>query len=93
MAGFDLPGDIAAAIVYPDKVLDWIGERTGRAFSWRHVVWLEVVAIGLMIIAMTLLMPVYPKLQWWYPLLFVGMLALIRGIMWLVIEMLGFHDL
>jgi hypothetical protein len=45
-----------------------------------------------MIVAMTLLMPVYPKLPWWYPLPFVGVFALLRGIMWIVHEMFGFHD-
>jgi hypothetical protein len=84
---------LAAAIVYPDKVLDWVGERTGKAFGWRHIIWLEVIAIGLMIFAMTLLMPIYPRLEWWYPLLLVGAFALLRGIMWVLLEMFGFHDL
>ena len=80
-------------IIYPDTVLDWISARTGREFDWRYFVWLEVVAIGLMIVAMTLLMPVCPKLDWWYPLLFIGAAALARGIRWLVLEILGYHDL
>jgi len=33
---------LAAFFVYPDKVLDWIGQHTGRVFVWRHVVLLEV---------------------------------------------------
>jgi len=84
---------LAAVIVYPDKVLDWIGERTGRVFGWRHVVLIEVVAVALMVVSMALLMPAYPRLDWWYPLLFVGMLALLRGIMWFIAELFGFRDL
>lgn len=79
-------------IVYPDKVLEWIGERTGRGFGLRHVVYVVVVAITLMFIVMTLLMPVYPKLQWWYPLLSVGVLGVCRFIMSIVTSMFGFDD-
>jgi inner membrane protein involved in colicin E2 resistance len=83
---------LAAVIVYPDKVLDWIGEHTGRVFGWRHVVLVEAVAITLMFVAMALLMPAYPRLQWWHPLVFIGILALFRGIMWFIIELFGFRD-
>jgi hypothetical protein len=83
---------LAAVIVYPDRLLDWIGERTGRAFGWWHVVLLEVVAASLMFLSMALLMPVYPRLEWWYPVLFVGVLGLLRAAMWFVSELFGFHD-
>ena len=83
---------LAAVIVYPDRALDWIGERTGRAFDWRHVVLIEVVAIVVMFIVMALLMPAYPRLQWWYPLLSVGTLAVLRGVVWFVTDLFGFGD-
>ncbi len=83
---------LAAVIVYPDRVLDWIGERTGRAFGWRHVVLVEVVAVALTFVVMALLMPAYPRLQWWYPLLFAGILGLFRGIKWCITELFGFND-
>ena len=83
---------LAAAIVYPDKVLEWLSERTGRAFAWFHVVVLEVVAITLMGVTMLVLMPMYPKLEWWHPVLYVGMLASIRVITVCVTRFLGFHD-
>ncbi len=85
-------GGLAAVIVYPDKVLDWIGERTDREFGWPYVVLLEAVAIALMFVAMALLMPAYPRLEWWNPLLFVGILATIRAITWFVDEWFGFRD-
>ena len=83
---------LAAAIVYPDKILDWIAERAGRAFDWRHIVWLEAIAIITTIVAMMLLMPIYPPLRWWAPFLFVAVFVVFRCIMWLVLEMFGFRD-
>ncbi len=83
---------LAAAIVYPDKVLEWLSERTGRAFGWFHVVVLEVVAITSMGVTMLWLMPMYPKLEWWHPVMYVGMLASIRAITGCVTRMFGFND-
>ena len=83
---------LAAIIVYPDKVLEWLSERTGRELGWLHLILIEVVAIGLTVIAMVLLMPAYPKLEWWYPILFVGMLALFRIVIWFIKQMFGFDD-
>jgi hypothetical protein len=83
---------LAAAIVYPDKILEWLSERTGRALGWLHLILIEVIAIVLMIVAMVLLMPVYPKLEWWHPALYVGMLAAVRAVMWCVSQMFGFDD-
>ena len=85
-------GGLAAVIVYPDKVLDWIGDRTGRAFNWWHVLLLEGVAVALMFVAMSLLMPVYPRLNWWHPLLFTVSLAVFRFIMWCVTRLFGFEE-
>jgi hypothetical protein len=83
---------LAAMIVYPDKILDELSDRTGREFGWQYVLVLEAVAIGLMIVAMHLLTPRYPKLTWWLPVLFVGGIAAIRFLMWRVVRMFGFDD-
>ena len=83
---------LAAAIVYPDKILEWVSERTGRALGWLHLILIEVVAIILMIVAMVLLMPLYPKLAWWHPMLYVGLLAMVRVIMAFVTSLFGFDD-
>jgi len=83
---------LAAAIVYPDKILEWLSEHTGRALGWLHLILIEAAAITLMVVAMVLLMPVYPKLEWWHPLLYIGILALFRTIMWCVTQMFGFDD-
>ena len=83
---------LAAAIVYPDKFLEWLSERTGWALGWLHVVLIEVGAIGLMVVAMVWLMPLYPKLEWWYPVLHIGALAMIRIITAILVSLFGFDD-
>jgi hypothetical protein len=83
---------LAAMAVYPDKVLDWASGITGKKFGWRHLIALELIILGLLTLTMHLLMPHYPKLQWWYPLIFIGILTLVRGIQTLVVGMFGFGD-
>jgi hypothetical protein len=46
---------LAAAIVYPDKVLEWLSERTGRVFGWFHVMVLEGIAITSMCVVSAIL--------------------------------------
>ena len=83
---------LAAVIVYPDVVCAWLSERIGRELGWLHLILIEVVAIVLMVIAMVLLMPAYPKLEWWYPMLFVGLLAVFRAIKGFIKQVFGFDD-
>jgi hypothetical protein len=83
---------LAAAMVYPDKVVEWIGERTGKAVGWLHIVLFEILAITLMIVAMTLLMPAYPRLEWWYPLVFVGVIGMLRVALLFVRSLFGVDD-
>ena len=73
----------AILVIFPDKALDDIGERTGRAFGRRHLVWFEIILIGLIIVAMIILKRFYPELRWFLPLIPIGFLALIRGIIWI----------
>lgn len=83
---------LAAAIVYPDKILDWMGECTGRSWGWLHLILIEMAALASMVMAMVLLMPAYPRLEWWHAIFYVGLLAMIRGITWLVLRLFGFDD-
>jgi hypothetical protein len=83
---------LAAVIVYPDKIMEWLSECTGWKLGWLQLILIEVVAIVLMVIAMALLMPAYPKLEWWYPMLFVGLLIAFRAVSWLINQMFGFDD-
>jgi hypothetical protein len=81
MESYELPIiALAGAILYPDKILRWLSEKTGRIFRWWHLVLLELAAIGLLILAMYVLMPIFPKLAWWEPLFYVGLLTVIRGL-------------
>lgn len=71
---------IAAAIVYPDEILDWIASRTGKHFTALHLLILETIAAGSLVLLDWRLVDIYPKLLWWEPLLFVGMLLVFRVI-------------
>ena len=83
---------IAAAIVYPDKVLDWFSELTGKAYGWIHLIVYEIFAIGALIGTMAMLMSAHPALEWWRALVSVGIVAAFRLIMWLVMQLFGFDD-
>lgn len=83
---------LAAVMVYPDKVLASLGERTGRVFGWRHVMLLEILAIGSTVALMIFLLPDDSNLRWWRPLMAVGALATVRGVQWVVGQLLGLND-
>ncbi|MBN9690472.1 MAG: hypothetical protein J0M24_09540 [Verrucomicrobia bacterium] len=83
---------LAAVVVYPDKVLEWIGEWTGWSLGFRHLIYLEMVALGLIVLAMSLLMPAYPQLAWWKPILMIGFLGVVRLIVSWVTSFLGFGN-
>ena len=69
---------LAALMVFPDYVLAWISDRTGRSFNVLHLVAVVVVGFALTALFMMLLMPYEPRLRWWQPALFVGVLAVFR---------------
>jgi hypothetical protein len=83
---------LALVIVYPDKVLDWIAEHTSLTSNWLHLVALEVLAGGALVTVMSLLIPHYPRLNWWYPLLFIAMAAMIRFFLWFFTRMFDLDD-
>lgn len=80
---------LAAIVVYPDEVLDWMSERTGKAFGWGHLLLLEVLSLAAMAAAMVLFRPAF---YWWYPLLFIGGLAALRALHWFYAKLFGFRD-
>ncbi len=83
---------LAAAIVFPDKALDWLGTQTGRTFGSRHVVYLEVAAIVLLVSVMVLLARLRPNREWWFPLLLVGLVGLFRLLMRVGTSLLGLNE-
>jgi hypothetical protein len=75
---------LAGAAVYPDKVSEWLAFRTGRGFGWRCTMVIGVVA-GAALSGLTFaLMPGYPRMRWWSPLVVVGTIAMVRfTIVWI----------
>jgi hypothetical protein len=67
---------LAVLIIFPDEALDSIR----LTFDWRHLIWLEVVLISIIIVAMIILKRFYPELRWFLPLIAIGFVAVIRGI-------------
>ena len=78
--------------MFPDKVLEWVSDKTGKVFAWWYLLVAELVAIAVLVGAMSLLMPVYPRLEWWYPLFMVGFIAALRLGVWMVTKLFGFDD-
>jgi uncharacterized membrane protein len=76
----------------PDLILTWINEEMNGKFGWWHVIWLEIISVATIIVGMILLKPIYPKLSWWNPMIFVGSIALLRGIMRLAKDFIDFDD-
>lgn len=83
---------IAAAIVYPDHVLEWLSHWTGKAYGWGQLIVYEIVAIGLLIGFTSWLTANYPTVEWWRAGMVVGMVALFRFLIWAVTKILGFDD-
>lgn len=67
---------LACVIIFPDEMLDSLN----LTFDWRHLVWLEVIFIGIIIASTIILKRHYPALRWYLPLVAIGFAALIRGI-------------
>ena len=70
---------LAAIVVYPDRVLDWIGARTGRHFTWVHVVLLIVVTLLVMVALDLFLLRICPRFDWWMPILVTGLMGVFRA--------------
>ena len=80
---------LAGIIVYPDEILDWVGSKTGKHFTWKHIVLLEAIALVTLALITWGLLPNYPRLQWWKPLLAVAIVAVFRGIMGFISRSFG----
>lgn len=83
---------LAGAIVYPDRVVEWLSRLSGRVLGLGSFILVEVAAIVGMVGAMLMLLPTYPKLVWWHPILYIGALAFARLGMWCVSRFFGFDD-
>jgi hypothetical protein len=70
----------AFLIIFPDEALDSIR----LSFDWRHLIWLEVILISIIIAAMIILKRFYPDVRWYLPLIAISFVALIRAIIWFI---------
>jgi hypothetical protein len=71
---------LAIVIMFPEEAL----ENVRLGFTWGKLIWLEVVFIGISVVAMIVLKRYYPNLRWFYPLIPLGFVAAIRGIIWFI---------
>ena len=83
---------LAFLLVYPDQALDWFGQKTGRLFGLRHVILLMVTSALAQLLCVALLRDAYPRVDWYYPLIFIGALAAIRAIAALVNAIFNLND-
>lgn len=68
----------------------WLG--TIKAYGWGQLIAYEIVAIGLLIGFTSWLTSNYPAFEWWRAVMVVGMVALFRFLMWVVVKIFGFDD-
>jgi hypothetical protein len=88
--GIILP--LAAAIVYSDKVLLWISDKTQVVYGWRTLIIYEMSAVGLMVLAMFWLMPICANLSWSDPLIWAGILGAMRSGFRMAVQFLNLDD-
>jgi hypothetical protein len=70
----------AFVIMFPGGAL----ENVRLGFTWRNLIWLEVIFIGIILVAMIVLKRHYPNLRWFFPLIPLGFAAAARGIIWCI---------
>jgi hypothetical protein len=75
---------LAIFVVCPVWCFNEISGLTGWKFGWQHIIWLEAIFIGIMVIATILLMRVHPDMGWYEPLTGIAFVALIRGGIWVM---------
>jgi hypothetical protein len=75
---------LAIFIVCPAWSMGEISNLTGWKFSWRHIIWLEVIFIGIMVVTTILLKRAYPEMPWFQPLTGIALVAFIRVVFWVM---------
>jgi len=73
---------LAIFIVCPEWCLNEIAEWTGQVSSWRHLIWLEAIIIGVIVATTFLLNRVDSSMGWFEPLIAIMLVALIRIFFW-----------
>ncbi len=80
---------LAGAVVYPDKISEWLAFRTGREFGWRCTVVIGAVAAAALAGLTSALMPDYPRIRWWSPLVVAGTISMVRFTIAWIKDILG----
>ena len=83
---------LAAAIIFPDEIVERLSRIYGRVLGTPTLVAVVLVGVVAMIVTTAALLPLYPRLSWWHPVLYVGTLAFCRIGMWCVSSFFGFDD-
>lgn len=73
---------LAYTIIYPDRLLLWLGSQMKRTFVAGTVIVVEIVAVPLMAIVTRLLMTFYAAIDWSDMLICIGAVGLVRIIYW-----------
>lgn len=69
---------LAFAVVFPDEFL----QNLRLSLTWRRLLWLEATLAGVIAGAMILLKFYHIDLPWFFPLFFIGLVSVFRGIIW-----------
>ena len=83
---------LVSLIVFPDKILDWIADKTGRSLTRFHIVIIEVLAIGLLVLMMIFILPICYKLDRLTPPIMLVILGVMRLCLWLSTQISGSDD-
>jgi hypothetical protein len=73
---------LAIFVVCPVWCLSQISGLTGWKFGGRHIIWLEAIFVGIIVLATAFLMRVYPEMRWYESFGAIVVVALIRGGIW-----------
>jgi len=69
---------LSFVVIFPDEFL----ENIRLPLTWRHLIWLEAILVGVIVGVMIILKHYYSDLQWFFPLFFIGLVTVFRGIVW-----------
>jgi hypothetical protein len=69
---------LAVAVVFPDACLQWLEDRGSLTIKTWHLLLLSLSGIGFSVFFSLWLMDYYPRVDWWYPLIYIGSFSCVR---------------
>lgn len=79
----------AAAVVFPDEILDKLSENTNHCFGRGACMLLAMAGLVAAAGFTAWLMPDHPRVTWWHALVSIGALGVVRAVRWVVKGFLG----